>query len=129
MTAGPGAPKRRSSSWGSASVNFTAGSLGEPLFARPFFNVQTGAEDAELIANRAVPSLPGLLPLTGRVTTSSFSRMWGVEGNGLRGLAEGCNYQVDLLGGFRYLRLDEGLRVGEDLLVPANSRRRRGSAS
>jgi hypothetical protein len=80
-----------------------------------------GAEDAEQIANLLVPALPNLLPLTGRVAVSSSSRMWGIEGNGLRNLVVGCNYRVDLLGGFRYVQLDEGLTIGEDLLVPADS--------
>jgi hypothetical protein len=106
---------------GQRAIHFTAGSQGFPLLARPFFNVVTGAEDAEQIANLAVPGLPNLLPLTGRVSVSSSSRMWGIEGNGLHNVVVGCNYRVDLLGGFRYLQLDEGLTIGEDLLVPPNS--------
>jgi hypothetical protein len=106
---------------GQRSVQFNAASSGSPLLARPFFNAFTQAEDAEQVANLAVPSLPLLLPLTGRVGVVSTSRMWGLEANGVRELASGRTYHFELLGGFRYLRLDEALGVSEDLRVPASS--------
>jgi hypothetical protein len=106
---------------GQRSVNFTNGSAGAPLLARPFFNVVTGTEDAEQVANLLVPSLPNLLPLQGRISASLSSRMWGLEGNGLHSLVVGCNYHVDLLGGFRYVKLDEGLNIDEELFVPPSS--------
>jgi hypothetical protein len=106
---------------GERSVNYAAGSAGSPLLARPFFNAFTGSEDAEFVANLPVPSLPLLLPLTGRVSVASSSRMWGLEGNGIYRLAGDDGSNIGLLAGFRYLRLDEGLAIGEDLLVPAGS--------
>jgi hypothetical protein len=115
---------------GQRSVDFQAASTGDPLLARPFFNGRTGTEDAEQVANLSVPSLPSLLPLTGRVSVSSTSRLWGLEGNGVRGL---CCDELDcgrliLLGGVRHLRLDEGLSVAEDLLVPPQAPEAAGMA-
>jgi hypothetical protein len=96
---------------GSRSVNFAAGSpgAGSAVIARPFFNVLTGAEDAELV------SAPGVL--SGTVGVSLSSRLQGAELNGVCNLCCGCNGRVDLLAGFRYVELNEGLGITEDLTV------------
>jgi hypothetical protein len=96
---------------GARSVNFTAGSAGagSAVLARPFFNVSTGAEDAELV------SVPGVL--TGAVAVSLSSRLQGTELNGVCNLCCGRRGRVDLLAGFRYLELNEGLGITEGLTV------------
>jgi hypothetical protein len=96
---------------GSRSVNFNAGSAGagSAVIGRPFFNVISGAEDAELV------SVPGLL--TGTVAVNLSSRLQGAELNGVCNLCCGCSGRVDLLAGFRYLELNEGLGIAEDLTV------------
>jgi hypothetical protein len=96
---------------GSRSVNFTAGSAGagSAVIARPFFNVITGAEDAELV------SVPGML--TGATAVNLSSRLQGAELNGVCNLCCGCSGRVDVLAGFRYLELTEGLGITEDLTV------------
>jgi hypothetical protein len=96
---------------GSRSVNFTAGSAGagSAVIGRPFFNALTGAEDAELV------SVPGAL--TGATAVSLSSRLQGAELNGICNLCCGCRGRVDLLAGFRFLELNEGLGIAEDLTV------------
>jgi hypothetical protein len=96
---------------GSRSVNFTAGSAGagSNVIGRPFFNAITGAEDAELV------SIPGVL--TGAVAANLSSRLQGAELNGVCNLCCGCRGRVDLLAGFRYLELTEGLGITENLTV------------
>jgi hypothetical protein len=96
---------------GSRSVNFAAGPSGpgSAVIARPFFNVITGAEDSELV------SVPGRV--TGTVSAGLSSRLQGAELNGVCNLCCGCRGRVDLLAGFRYLQLDEGLGITENLLV------------
>jgi hypothetical protein len=111
---------------GQRTVNFAAGSSGIPLLARPFFNVNPGvnAEDAELIANPLLAGQPGqppVLPLAGGVAVGLSSRLWGTELNGLFNLVERERCRLDLLGGFRYVELDERLAINESLLVPADS--------
>lgn len=106
---------------GQRSVRFTAGSTGTPLLARPFLDALTGLEDADLVANPPLPFLPRLLPLAGRVTVTAPSRLWGLEATGVHRLGGDYTFGFDLLAGFRYLRLDEGLAVREDLAVPANA--------
>jgi hypothetical protein len=77
--------------------------------ARPFFNVAINAPDAELVAAAGAVS--------GTVTASQYTRLWGIGENALANLYCGCAHRVDLVGGFRYLSLNEGLTISEALTV------------
>jgi hypothetical protein len=115
---------------GENSVNFRASSQGIPLLARPFFDTDVGAEMAELVAG-TVPPLPPGGPLTGSVAVHLSSELWGAEANGLRNLWCDCmsgpdwlgdmQCRLDLIGGFRFLHLNERLDITEDLLTPVTS--------
>jgi hypothetical protein len=97
---------------GSRAVQFGAAGTGAPgsaVIARPFFDTSLNQENSELV------SAPGLL--AGTVNVTSSSRLQGGAGNLICNLCCGCCYRVDLLGGFRYVDLEEGLGVGEDLMV------------
>jgi hypothetical protein len=82
---------------------------GTPLIARPFFDVNNQVESAELVAS----------PFTsaGTLRIQAPSRFLGADLNLRCPLccADFCTggYRVDLLGGFRYLRLNEGLYITE----------------
>jgi hypothetical protein len=92
--------------------NFGAAGTGDPgtsVLARPFFNTNTGMEDAEIVA------APGIA--SGHLSVNTSSRLQGAQGNVLCNLCCGCGYRVDLLGGFRYLGLNEGVGVTEDITV------------
>jgi hypothetical protein len=92
--------------------HFTAagdGSPGSPVIARPFFNTATGMEDSQLVA------FPGVL--AGRVEVDPTSRLQGFEANALCCLCCSCNCSLQALAGFRYLDLDEGLGINENLTV------------
>jgi hypothetical protein len=84
-----------------------SGEPGSPIIARPVFDVLAGRENAELVAS------PG--QLAGTICATLSSRLWGAEVNGITNLCCGCCYRVDLIGGFRYLELDEGLNITENL--------------
>ncbi len=99
---------------GQRTVPFHASSSGLPILARPFFDVVLGRESSELIA------FPGLL--AGAASVSAFNRLWGLEENLRANLCHGTAiggtcYRFGLLGGFRFLRLDEGLTFTEALQV------------
>lgn len=97
---------------GARSSNFAiAGSAapGSPIIARPFFNVVTGAQDAE------IASFPGVI--TGSVNASNSSRLQGAGANMIANLCCACNYRVDMLLGFSYLNLDEDLQILENANV------------
>ena len=92
---------------GQRSTKFDVGSDTTPLIARPFFNLNSGTEFSEITA------FPGLL--TGRLTIAAPSQLWGLESNLRCNLCCGCNYRVDLLGGFRYLDLQESITMVEQI--------------
>jgi hypothetical protein len=97
---------------GSRSTEFTAGGNGLPgsqVIARPVVNALTGAETAQLI------SFPGAL--AGNIHISSSSRLEGAGALGVANLCCGCCYRVDLLAGFRYLELREGIGITENVAV------------
>ena len=102
-------------------------SPGDPILARPFFNVVTGMQDSELIA------FPGVV--VGRINVNSSTdlhsggvrlrkniccRNWCIPQCttsccGQSGVSGG--YRVDWIAGYRYLRLDDDLGIGESLVI------------
>ena len=74
-----------------------------PLLARPFVNAATGAESA------AVLSAPGVQ--AGAVTVSALSRLWGAEANFRKELIRAPLYHLDLIGGFRFLEVDDAMNI------------------
>jgi hypothetical protein len=104
------------------AVTYQAGSDGIPPFFRPFFNYSPTlnppfiGEDVQLVAfpNR----------LAGTVVASLDTRLWGAEANLRKSLCYGMtrrctSFSVDLIGGVRYLSLDESLQIDEFLAVTA----------
>jgi hypothetical protein len=98
-----------------ASEDFSVSGDGNPVLARPFFNVVSGLEDSHVFAFPAVAS--------GSIGISSDSRLQGAglwfrkailetndfrcDGNDLSGT------RVDFLAGYRFVQLDEGLLISE----------------
>jgi hypothetical protein len=89
---------------GQRAAHFTS-SL--PLLGRPFINATTGLPDAEATA------IPGVEK--GTLTVDAPSRLWGAEVDWRHNLCCGCCYRVDLLAGFRYVELNEGLHITENI--------------
>ena len=82
---------------------------GQPIIARPFFDTNTGLEDAVLFA---FPNTD-----TASIDVTSSTRMMGGEVNGVFNLGSGKRSHFDFLLGFRYLELDEDLSITEDMHV------------
>jgi hypothetical protein len=80
-------------------------SNGSTLLARPFFDAELGAPDAEIFT-------------PGTATISTYSQLWGIEGNFRHKWRCGPNYWVDFLWGYRHLNLSEGVDITEDLSIP-----------
>ncbi|HXG12445.1 MAG TPA: BBP7 family outer membrane beta-barrel protein [Gemmataceae bacterium] len=87
---------------------------GAPLLAFPFINPTTGAPHAVLISEPA----PGE-PLVGGVAIASSSRLWGAEASGGVTLVRMPCFSMGALGGFRYMDLDEDLRLFNPTIDPA----------
>src|SRR5262249_10859941 len=82
---------------------------GVPVIARPFFNVLTGSEDAEVLTS------PG--SYFGGIDVFSDSRFWSAESNFLANLLRGERGSLELLAGFRYLGLDQSPRISQSSTV------------
>jgi hypothetical protein len=82
------------------------------LIARPFFNLGTGKEDVQTTV------LPGIS--AGRLTIQTPSKLCGVDANLQCLLCCDCWHTIRLLGGFRYLNLEESLDIREDISFNGN---------
>lgn len=99
---------------GSRSIGFLGFSSGDVILARPFFNTMSG-EDASIIA------FPGIA--SGTIDIAASSSMHGAEASLLANFWCGCILRIDGLVGFRYLNLEEDLRIDEVTnLTPAAPR-------
>ncbi|HLJ11913.1 MAG TPA: BBP7 family outer membrane beta-barrel protein, partial [Planctomycetaceae bacterium] len=80
---------------------FSDGSSGSPALFVPFFNPNLPGEDSTLLAD------PGAFAGSARLTIQSFFQ--GAEANLLYNVQNANGLRFDLLGGFRYLNLQESL--------------------
>jgi hypothetical protein len=92
---------------GTRTDTFVAGGSGSTVLGRPFIDAITAQEQAHIIAG------PGLPP--GGITAAYSSRLQGAEMNGIGTVRSDCNFQFDTLIGFRYLEVDEGLAILEQM--------------
>jgi hypothetical protein len=104
---------------GSKGAEFHQSSEGNPILARPFFNLSTGAQDSNLIA------YPGLLD--GRIDIRADTQFMGAGINVIRNLSyyaaeQCCGYKrVDFIYGFRYLGLYEHFNADTSSTVTGQS--------
>jgi hypothetical protein len=102
------------------AANFFANSLGTPILARPFFNVSTGAQDAQLAAYPGVvmgqPNTPATLGVT---TTSSMDF---AEFDFCHVFQRDSGWQASWIAGYRHLEFRENLQILENTIStdPAN---------
>lgn len=109
------------------STGIALSSTGDPILARPFFNIVTGAEDSELIAYPAVSSG------TVAINVDSEFQGAGLQFRRLRNAHKGVSRWLcgdggtfcsrsEMLFGFRGLQLTEGVMISEDSVStdPAN---------
>jgi len=115
-----------------ADTDFLAASVGDQILARPFFNVG----DNTLSSDSALVAYPNLLVGTIYVDTYSQFQTYGAHlltnvfcnfgcrgGEGEEGASCSTNgLRVDLLGGYRYIGLDEGVLIREALATSVTPR-------
>jgi hypothetical protein len=106
---------------GQQNDRFSATSFGSPILARPFFDSFTNLPNSEQVANPGRflgLGNPFNIPNgVGTVTVKHTSDLDGGELNLRTNPWCGPCWHVDLIGGFRTLRLDENLTIRENLLV------------
>jgi Putative beta barrel porin-7 (BBP7) len=95
------------------SVGTTLTSPGDPVLARPFFNVANNAEDSSLV------TYPGVINGTVNIRSASFFQ--SAEANFTTAVWQENKNRVTLLAGFRYLNLREDLNITETTTGDANA--------
>ena len=104
-------------------TTFQRTSDGDPILARPFYDVTTGEESSELVA------FPNVI--RGTISVEHVSRFQGAGVRGIWNIAcgDGCGtscithcpvptgYRFDVLLGYRFLRLDDEVNIVEDLIA------------
>ena len=124
---------------GGKSINFSQTSTGDPIVSRPFFNVETNAEDSEPVA------YPGFVTGTVSVSGNDYFESVGMDlrynlccsccgecgqetcdtGCGTECCNPCCLYycRTDLLVGYRHYLLGDNLAIDEDLTSTPGSMR------
>lgn len=106
--------------------NYHDCAIGPDIIARPFFNVQLGRQDAELV------QFPGVV--NGSVKVDANTSLWSIGPRLRVNLAcerfdDICNprnpcsvggYRFDMLVGYRYMQLQDSLRIHETLSTVGN---------
>ena len=87
------------------TVFYASGPGGAPI-ARPFVDAILDIPAADVLA---APNTQ-----TGLIRITEQSRFWGAEANVRKELLRGCYFHLDVLGGFRYLELDESLHIDDE---------------
>ena len=90
---------------GQSVDRFSIASTGSPILARPFFDVDTGAEDAHLIA---YPNLS-----QGSFSCSSTSDFQAAEILARWAIARCPGSSIELLAGYRFQQLTDRLDIGD----------------
>ena len=89
------------------AFNANSGTVSGDL-ARPFFNVNTNGESSEIVGR------PGVV--SGGVNSVARSQLYGAELNARRRWWNDGPNRLDLIGGLRFVYLDEDLTINEDAM-------------
>jgi hypothetical protein len=95
------------------SVGTFLTSPGDPVLARPFFDVVNNREDSSLV------SYPGVAH--GAIDIQSTSFLHSAEANASAVIWHCDKNRITLLGGFRYLNLNEDLSISENVVGDAGA--------
>jgi hypothetical protein len=98
---------------GDEQTSFSASSTGDPILARPFFDVATNSQASRLLA------FPGVVT-PGNVTVTTDSEVMGGDAYVRRALCRWQGGRFDLIVGYQFARIDESLIIS-DLLTDANA--------
>ncbi|MGI9468899.1 MAG: BBP7 family outer membrane beta-barrel protein [Rubripirellula sp.] len=88
--------------------------------SRPFFNTNTGSEDALAISTNGGLLLSPGSGTEGKVWADSAVNMWAAEAYTRLRLKCNANCKVDFLSGYSHLNLDDTLRISSDTFVIPN---------
>ncbi|HEY1379561.1 MAG TPA: BBP7 family outer membrane beta-barrel protein [Gemmataceae bacterium] len=111
---------------GPPTTNRSFSCLDAPVLARPFIDVNPGVASpfGAAVAGFGSPNselvcFPGVL--NGTVDINARTEFWGFDANARKNLWCCCDYRLDVLAGYRYLRLEDRLNITENLIVLSNA--------
>ena len=90
---------------------FDLQSNGDPLLARPFFDVSTGLQDSQVVAATGISN--------GWINIRTQNDFLGAEAYVREALTRGNRRRIDLIYGYRFARLDESIEI-RDWTVSTN---------
>ena len=94
--------------------NAASSATGTPLFARPVVNALNGLETVQLVSGPNIAA--------GAITVGSSTTLFGHDLNLVHRLPPSGGFNVDVLGGFRYLNLAEDLDLSQNTtLLPGGT--------
>jgi hypothetical protein len=111
--------QERSSQFNASSTFSDGIQNGDQILARPFFNVDTGQNDAAILAFPNFILLGSPVDLDGSINIRSSRDLQsaGVLLSNLLWIDFTANYRVDLLGGYRFFRLDDSVVINDSSLA------------
>jgi hypothetical protein len=92
---------------------YSNASSGTPILARPFFDVSTGSQNSVVLA---YPNT-----FSGTFNATSTENFQGAEALWRRAIVHGCDGHVDVLVGYRFLRLTDGLEIADSLTTSTSA--------
>lgn len=98
--------------------NFNDSSNGDRVITRPAMFINP-TRAVEIVSTPGVGNNPP--PTAGTINVNHESSFWGGEFNFRRNLWCNCDSFIDVIAGYRYLRLDESLSITETPVVLADS--------
>ncbi len=87
----------------SAGSIFDLFSLGDPLLARPFFNIDTGMDDSQVVAASGISY--------GWINVQTKNNFLGAEAYVRESLMRNRRSRIDLIYGYRFARMDESIVI------------------
>lgn len=100
-------------SLGDGTSNYSQSSLGLPILARPFRDAVTGLQDAQLVAFSSTAD--GDIA-AGWVSVSTKNEVHSADMYLRSEVHRYCNGRADLIGGYRYSRIDENLIIQDQII-------------
>ncbi|MBL9122455.1 MAG: BBP7 family outer membrane beta-barrel protein [Planctomycetaceae bacterium] len=91
------------------AYNATSKDNGTPLYARPFFDVDTGANNAQVVSN------PGIT--RGSINVQTANTILGAEAYLRERLLEEPGFRLDCTYGYRLFRMDESVDIYDSTIV------------
>ena len=98
------------------NTSYVDSSNGQPIIAHPFFNLALNREDSLLVAFSDTVNVPNEFVTSGSTSIRTSSDFLGAEAYFRIFGQRNRNFQFDVIGGYHFLRLDDGLTISDGIV-------------